>query len=1137
MDNWVHKLSTILESHTFENRHDKPIVVLSKDNLNTNGKLFSIIDYNDENIKTILANNFHAYELLYRDLPRKFYVDIDMKPDCPLFDKYSIDQMIQNVIEILDNIFKDVFPEKKDLLSNPCIFVSDLDSQNLKKSAHIIFPHFILKNLDQTLHIKIILKTYLEYHKIELPYQNFIHHKIIDLNVYGNNQNFRLPFQSKKGKNNVLIPYQKVHAKDCLVGLYAKHPTHFEPSLDSKELFNICKTLGQELYNKKFPKNAKFRNDNNRENIIDYSNEIHVDLLDYDPGNTSLSQKDQNDQNHNDFVSFMVSCIPNHGNGQSWNVWWSVGQALKNIGSDEHNKDKYLHLWINWSSQCKSQYPNYSSNCISQWNKNHVRHPHEPRFRLGFIICLAHWYFPLEVDSFIKNKEVESFFTLDDNDKNIFDKVDIYDTRYCKPFNTQKYDIIVSQAPMGSGKTYQMMNVLEQQYKHKRVLVLSPRQTFSKEKYADFKQICPDFVHYQETFDMNINDWTDFDKFVVQIESLARFPDYQSLDNCYKLSYDLVILDEIESILYQFSSSTHSNISKTFHTFYHIITKSKKLLLADAFITKRSVEFCEFLKNQNKTIKCKLDINTFNPNNSITAKFLGIAKNTTELKSYKHTFTQHLIDQLTRNKKICVCIASKSFKNEIIDEILARNILYKFQILNYDGDTSDLEVHKLQDVNEIWKSSSIKLVIYTTKITVGINFDVPNIFNCIYIYGSIQCPNIRDILQAHFRVRHIKDKIVYITLNCLKFDNWLTHNDVVPLSTYQYVNNIYSRHNFSEQKNIKNLYNAITSQNILEENIGTRCYLELFIHLIKKIGYNIDLDFLPIQQNEDNNENNNEDNNEQNHDEKSNTLFPPNYIFKYNEYKILDIDAISKKKLRSRATEKDKIIHECAFFYKVFIHRRLDNQELDKIMNELENNQNDQNGHSLLEKATQLELSVGNMWETELFNLYRLNNEIKRYMQNVILELRKEQNGLVGQNTPLRNFKAQENEKRLYHIRNICSILNFENSRDTHTVFGENAIIGFKNYYNKEIKDLFKIRQKRREEDCILSYISILRQIFKYWNGLHLITNVKRLQSNTVHRKEYTCSLTNNISSKNNHILKIYLQIVKNDIALTGELL
>ena len=101
-----------------KNRHNKPIVVLSKDNLNTNGKLFSCIDYNNKNIKTILSNNSHVYELLYRDLPRKFYVDIDMKPDCPLFDKYSIDQMIQNVIEILDNIFKDVSKKKDGITTN-----------------------------------------------------------------------------------------------------------------------------------------------------------------------------------------------------------------------------------------------------------------------------------------------------------------------------------------------------------------------------------------------------------------------------------------------------------------------------------------------------------------------------------------------------------------------------------------------------------------------------------------------------------------------------------------------------------------------------------------------------------------------------------------------------------------------------------------------------------------------------------------------------------------------------------------------------------------------------------------------------------------------------------------------------------
>jgi hypothetical protein len=46
------------------------------------------------------------------------------------------------------------------------------------------------------------------------------------------------------------------------------------------------------------------------------------------------------------------------------------------------------------------------------------------------------------------------------------------------------------------------------------------------------------------------------------------------------------------------------------------------------------------------------------------------------------------------------------------------------------------------------------------------------------MYGSVNCPNVRDLMQAHFRVRHTKDKQVYIILNCFQINAYWTKNDV-----------------------------------------------------------------------------------------------------------------------------------------------------------------------------------------------------------------------------------------------------------------------------------------------------------------------------------------------------------------------
>lgn len=1116
---WAYNLSTVLNSEIFAKKDETPIILLSRDSPTTNGKQFTTVEYNDKNIKKLLASNFHGYEFLYRELPRKFYVDVDLKPTSALYQKYTTEKMIQYVIEILDKIMSHVFPQKKDLLKNPNIFVSDLDNQRVKKSAHIIFPNFILKNLDEIIHIKLILKSYLHHHKIELPHSEIVAEHIIDLNVYRNNQNVRLPFQSKKDDTTRFIPLKRTSLKNHFVGVY--EPIYEKDlSMSDIPLHCLCKEIGEKLYNQKYPENAGLSNKKDKTTIIDFDCEVHFDLLDYDP-HTPRENIISHDHENFDFVKFLVSCVPNHDCGQSWKVWWCVGQALRNIGTEMNAPDKYLDLWILWSSQCSTYYSNYIQDCMREWkitkNEHHIC---KPRLipKIGFLKCLAFWYHPREVNSFLMKKDVQAFFTLEESDKKIFDKVDVYNTQYCSPFELDCYDIIVSQAPMGSGKTFQMKELIKQKNKYNRILVLSPRQTFSKEKHAEFKEICPDFRHYQDPCLVDNPDWTKIDKLVVQVESLVKFPDFEYSDMFDLFRYDLVILDEIESILFQFSSSTHTNISKAFHVFYQIITKSKKIVLADAFITKRSIQFCKSLKERNNKIKYKLDINTYNPNKDTKAQFLGIANTFVELREYKEIFKEHIKNQLREKKKICVCIASKSFKNNIIDAIIKDSILEVSEILEYDADSSDIKTQDFNDVNRVWKDPVIKLVIYTTKITVGINFNVPDVFHSIYIYGSIKCPNVRDILQAHFRVRHIKDKVVYVLINCACFDHWLQSKHLTQNFALQYVEDIYKNYEFSEFKLISDMFSLITSSNILETNLGFRCYLEVFKHLICLIGYEVDLNFQPIQKISNLSEN------------KTNELsFSSRYIQNYREYKLTDIKPILSRRKKCLATEKDKIILDCVHFYEEYLNSSVDSQAFENIIISLKSNSFLK---LLKENANTLCFSLWDMWETDLYNCYRSNNDIKRYIKNMSLERKTSGNKYIRYNKkPLNNFADQENEKRLFHVLNICRILKLRDSKDTTTHFGEQEILAFRDYYNQsEIKSLFKIRQKRREEDCILSYISIIRQIFKYWNGLHLTTIVKRKFTKKIQKKEYSCSLDYKSDSKENLVYSIFLQILKNDM-------
>ena len=76
------------------------------------------------------------------------------------------------------------------------------------------------------------------------------------------------------------------------------------------------------------------------------------------------------------------------------------------------------------------------------------------------------------------------------------------------------------------------------------------------------------------------------DKICIQLESIHKIDDYE---------YDLVLLDEIESILKQFASITmDSRYKEVFNMLDLILKHSNKIICADAFISLRSIQFIHY---------------------------------------------------------------------------------------------------------------------------------------------------------------------------------------------------------------------------------------------------------------------------------------------------------------------------------------------------------------------------------------------------------------------------------------------------------------------------------------------------------------------------------------------------------------
>ena len=67
----------------------------------------------------------------------------------------------------------------------------------------------------------------------------------------------------------------------------------------------------------------------------------------------------------------------------------------------------------------------------------------------------------------------------------------------------------------------------------------------------------------------------------------------------------------------------------------------------------------------------------------------------------------------------------------------------------------------IRDVNTSW--AGLQFLMYTSRITVGINFDISG-FDCLFVYGTSWSCTVRDVFQSTMRVRYIKDKAMYYSL-------------------------------------------------------------------------------------------------------------------------------------------------------------------------------------------------------------------------------------------------------------------------------------------------------------------------------------------------------------------------------------
>ena len=447
---------------------------------------------------------------------------------------------------------------------------------------------------------------------------------------------------------------------------------------------------------------------------------------------------------------------------------------LINVDKDFKDYDKWIKLCWGMKS---AGYPfelfhdlsktgeKYSgeADCLKYWNstkiskidKGYIRSfakkANPKKFFEIMLDCDADYFIDDEVKPRTDIKKFcQRYLLQDESIKKINDKNDFFQNEIINFFESDKLKTLSLRSPYGTGKT-QLIKKLIDTFEPKKILWLSYRKTLTNniiggenfgEEYG--------FKNYQDGA-------LDADRLIIQLESILKLScqmDFIDDDTVEYPNYDLVIVDEVESILAQFNSPTFKGMSKEcFEFVQNIIINSKKMIVLDGDINDRTYRFIDTFGN---SIKLVNDIKINQRHFVVTRdEFLYLKKIEKDLNNDLNV----VIVSMSSNK----CEFFKSYFEEKIP---------KLRVLIYTGSSGDDTREDFKNVDEIW--SGCQLLIYSPTCEAGVNFDLPH-FNKMYGFLVEQSTTQRGLCQMFARIRQLTDPNILL-LTRLEYNEHLTEN-------------------------------------------------------------------------------------------------------------------------------------------------------------------------------------------------------------------------------------------------------------------------------------------------------------------------------------------------------------------------
>ena len=308
---------------------------------------------------------------------------------------------------------------------------------------------------------------------------------------------------------------------------------------------------------------------------------------------------------------------------------------------------------------------------------------------------------------------------------------------------------LVLRSRYGSGKTTFMQRLIKER-NPERVLFITYRQTLARDIMRNFGKL--GFKNYLDSYDQP-NVWQS-PRLIVQIDSLMNLLlKNEDVMNgaAFDLNYDMIVLDESESLLCHFDEGTMVRKEIEIWNFFDELLKHcKKMVLMDGDVSERSLSFAN-----------SYGIMTYinNRNNEQNKNFNLICDQT----KWETQLHRDLEKFYYENPKFLVCIVSQTATHALS---LEDSLKIKYPHLNIKRlvglDSGGTKKRFLEDINQSLETTNV--FIYSPVIESGVDITI----KVKKLYGILSCKSNsqRAYLQMLARCRNVEESRMDILNDC-----------------------------------------------------------------------------------------------------------------------------------------------------------------------------------------------------------------------------------------------------------------------------------------------------------------------------------------------------------------------------------